>query len=94
MVSMAEERWGLRVRQSSSRGVTEEVVIVRGEWLYGKQATWNQPAEVAVGDTVKRIERVFEKDQRIRVPGEAVLHLRGVTLDDVPLGAVITGPVP
>jgi hypothetical protein len=92
MVPVAEERWGLRIKQSGTRHPGAEVVWVRGNWLYGKQTTWNQPAEVAVGDAVKRIKRVFEKDQRKRVPGEAVLQLYGITTDDVPVGAVVRGP--
>ena len=88
---MADESWKFRVKQTRSRGMTEEVVIVRGEWLYGQLAIWDQPAELLVGDTVKRIDRVYEKDQRERVPGEAVLHLYGVTVDDVPIGAVSQG---
>jgi hypothetical protein len=86
--------WGLRVKQSGSRGgTTSDHVWVRGEWLYGRLSTWDEPAEILVGKVVKRIERVFEKDQRKRVPGEAVLYLYGASVNDVPAGAVIRGPV-
>lgn len=91
---VADESWKFRVKQTRSRGMTEEVVIVRGEWLFGQLATWDQPAELLVGDTVKRIDCVYETDQGERVPGKAVLHLYGVTVDDVPIGAVVTGPLP
>jgi hypothetical protein len=47
-----------------------------------------------VGDTVKRIECVDDRARRKRVPGEAYLVLRGITIEDVPIGALIRGPVP
>jgi hypothetical protein len=58
-----------------------------------KTASLDQQAELVVGDTVKRIERVGDRSRRKRVPGKAYLVLRGITVGGVPINTTIKGPV-
>jgi hypothetical protein len=83
--------WEFRVTKSQARG--RDGVSVLGEHLYEDLFIWDQPAEIVVGDTVKRIERVDDRARRKRVHGETYLVLRGITVDDVPIGALVRGPV-
>jgi hypothetical protein len=90
---VADEVWEFRVDQSRSRGTNAVEAIVVGEFVLGSLGqSWGKPAEILVGATVKRIESVYPKDRRIRVPGEAVLLLNGVTSEDAPPGAIVRGP--
>jgi len=90
-----DQSWELQVMQSRCLNTTGQIVSVRGKWLRGEiGGTYGQPAEVLVGESVKRIERVSDRAQRKRVLGEAVLYLYGISVEDVPAGAVIRGPIP
>ena len=90
-----DQSWELQVMQSRCLNTTGQIVSVRGKWLRGEiGGTYGQPAEVLVGESVKRIERVSDRAQRKRVLGEAVLYLYGISVEDVPAGAVIGGPIP
>jgi hypothetical protein len=83
--------WEFRVKRSQARG--KDGVSVLGEHSYEDLCIWDQSVEIVVGDTVKRIERVDDRARRNRVHGEAYLVLRGITVDDVPIGALVRGPV-
>jgi hypothetical protein len=83
--------WEFRVKQSHARGA--DAVSVVGEHSYEDLSIWDQRAEAVVGDTVKQVERVDDRVRRKWVPAEAYLVLRGVGVDDVPIGALVRGPV-
>jgi hypothetical protein len=84
--------WEFRVLRSHARGADQVAVITEHSYEY--VFIMDQPAEIVVDDTVKRIERVDDRSRRREVTGEAYLVLRGITADDVPIGALIRGPVP
>ena len=87
--SSSPPTWEVRVKHSQARYGD---VSVLGEHRYEDLSIFDQPAEIVVGDTVKRIERVDDRARRNEVPGEAYLVLRGVSVEDVPIGALIRGP--
>ena len=93
--AVVDGSWECRVTYSRGRSkLTDDTVNVLVEHSYEDLRMFDQSAEILVGETVKRIERVDDRSLRQRVPGVAYLVLRGITVENVPIGAVIRGPVP
>jgi len=82
--------WEVRVKRSRAHGRDSVAVIC--EHLYEDLFIYHQPAEIVVGDLVKRIDYVHDRARRKEVPGEAYLILHGITVHNFPINALIRGP--